>query len=561
MTAPKLPQVAACFLVNFDTTQGYRLAWSRADNNLDLTGVDYKGLPSGLHESENDTIFILHKQNSTLYYGVCKFFQNLADFDASDHVDRGDVKMYALGVLCTPSALGARRGRASQFANNGWEFIDLLDSTLRQWVTREDVHDFGAFDALYEQLVATAAPVAKRVVENHPLSSLPLFLRTLGPLCFCLYKQALLRKRILFLQQHHDSVTNFDLGAFTYVLSLISIVPEDLNLPRLTNQRAAAAADKNSSVPLYSVGLQDLERGQLGAAGTVCSSNDSILMYQRNVCDYVVLLPGGDIEVPRIVASASLTLGPGSSLAEGLRATLKDYYKFKIVYKSYFNRTHHCQGRSLAQHHYLGSHADDASSIRTKSSTFSSFGSHFIKLQTLADLNEQGMEPHWWLDSATTAISWREFVWSAFSWFASAGTVSEAPVEGASVGFNSAALASTPSEDPLQKGTGALDDTLRHKFVEMVNIVGNFHNLTKKWFYLINEIVLEELEYERDTNASAAAAAAKIKVQLTYQDVADMELDPYSHEDLQFVKEFVLLYWGDSVSAVDIGLGLSGICC
>ncbi len=36
-----------------------------------------------------------------------------------------------------------------------------------------------------------------------------------------------------------------------------------------------------------------------------------------------------------------------------------------------------------------------------------------------------------------------------------------------------------------------------------------------------------------------------------------MELDPYSHEDLQFVKEFVFSI-GATAFPVDIGLGLSG---
>ena len=82
-------------------------------------------------------------------------------------------------------------------------------------------------------------------------------------------------------------------------------------------------------------------------------------------------------------------------------------------------------------------------------------------------------------------------------------------------------------------------------------MVGGFHRLTKKWFYVVEEIVAEAVE-EQGEGAT---------LRLTHQDVVDMELDPYAEQDVSFIEEFVLLYWGSVVDAVEIGIGFENICC
>ena len=94
--------------------------------------------------------------------------------------------------------------------------------------------------------------------------------------------------------------------------------------------------------------------------------------------------------------------------------------------------------------------------------------------------------------------------------------------------------------------------------VDLVNIVGYFHKLTKKWFYMINEAVLEVWDDQASTDDQPLTR--RICLELTYQDVVEMELDPYSNADLEFLKQFVLLYW-EVVDSVEIGMGLNSICC
>lgn len=283
-------------------------------------------------------------------------------------------------------------------------------------------------------------------------------------------------------------------------------------------------------------------------------------MYQRNIFDYATFIPCEEDNEPFIIGSKHLINNHGHTptLSDGeLKATLKDYYKFKLVYKDYFN-IHRKSGSSLQDN-------DDTSSIKTKSSSFSTrFGSQFMKLTNPKEFGEIDLEPSWWLETATSPISWREYIWSAFSWFASAGSVESSYKNGEDEceenreGIN---------EDDDNVSSGSSDE-LKKNFIELVEIIGNFHKLTKKWFYLINEVVSDVLDVELIEGTSQSLLSGnvhqlekKIKIELTYQDIIDMELDPYSHEDLEFVKQFVLLYWNETVESVEIGLGLSGICC
>lgn len=49
-----LPPIAALFLVVFDKRVGYKIAWERSTKGLELAGVEYRSLASGLHNVETD---------------------------------------------------------------------------------------------------------------------------------------------------------------------------------------------------------------------------------------------------------------------------------------------------------------------------------------------------------------------------------------------------------------------------------------------------------------------------------------------------------------------------
>lgn len=443
MTRPPVP--ASLFLAQFDARKGYEMVWYRG---IDPAGLEYKALPSGIHNYEATTIYLTHKN----YFGSARYRQ--VNLNAAGQNDRALVKMCSLGVLCE-----AKKG---EFGGIGWEFADAIDEALVEFLSTEKD---SVLEKLWDKLSGTHLDLRRQlqVMAHHPLSQLPLVFSVVGPLFFSLHKAALLRKRILIFGPPLEG------GALAYLLAVTSLVPEgDLSyaesgaLPR----------------PLYTVTLHDMD-GDFQTPYIATTSDD--ILRQHKIFDYMVDI-GEECEVNNST----------------VKATFNDYGKFVKVY------------RRLPV-------TDDASSIQTSSSVFST-----VRMEPMDAVSG---EPAWWL-RATSPMLWREYIWLAFSWFASAGTTNRRATE---QGFGESAR------------EGA-------QFAHLAQLVGQFHRLTKKWFAVVEEIVAEVAEDE------------KVVLELTYQDVVDMELDPYSEQDLEFVREFVLMYWHKHVKAVEVGVGVR-LCC
>lgn len=543
----KPSKIIAIFLIKFDVKYGYKLVWSKQSDSkasINLDGLDYKVFPSGLQEHESNTVLISHKDGDTIYYGLGRFRQKAINSDESNQINRDNVHMYSIGILCEPTVNLA--WKSNEFLSNGWEHINNLDEALLKFINAGDYNNFTVFEDIFNNVDNNHLRVGNTSgpINNHPLNKLPLMFQSLGPLVFTLYKQALLRKNILIFHQNHSKLDNFSLGSFTYLLSLLSVVPADTERYNDTILY---------SQPIYSIGLNDLGTSLMASRAAIATTNDDILMYQKGVYDYAVFLPNGEYNNTFILKADTLVndiKNPLDCMNQRVKATRKDYHKFKLVFKQ------------LSTKNRGNMSTDDLASIKTTNSNISSrgWGSGLSKDDTFLE-----GEPSWWLDLATSPISWREYIWSAFSWFASAGTVSEDsnPLE-------------TNDEQPTKSLNNECpvlnEEDSKRNLIQLVDIVGQFHKLTKKWFHLINEIVLEETENhqshaldnnreDQDLLLNRENNPDKVNIEMTYQDIIDMELDPYSEQDLHFVKEFILLYWGSSVDSVEIGIGLNGICC
>ncbi|KAG2736847.1 hypothetical protein G9P44_000937 [Scheffersomyces stipitis] len=662
------------FLVQFEVRTGYEIVWSKSViDGYDFSGLDFKVLPSGIHEFDKATVLVSHLHSDKVYYGLGTFRQHIVgqnqprqnnqndEIDgqiqievhsendttknendennnndgvdsktvnrknsANGPVDRSTVKVYSLGIICDPATKesGSRSGSGSgsgfgsvgsktmtpltsdsitrsseswkpnEFISNGWEYIEVLDSTLVHFLQTEQYDNFDIFNQLYDRIVVQKLssephlPVSSSSsrflsnssvkltpnVHHHLLTKLPQMFKTVGPFIFALYKQSLLRKRIIFFAKNHrhhlldkesiendsDSVENdiyFNHSAFTYLLSLISVIPHDI-------ETVSKDEKKHSySQPIYNIGLNDLDSDDLlKTSGYIASTSDDILMFQRDLYDIGVIL---DDSVTVYNHSDIKDMNIDDS--KRIRATIKDYKKFKLIYKPIS-----CSRQDDTHHTIFTNNTnistDDLNSLYTAASVETSANPDEYD-DILADSGSVYVdEPKWWLDYATEPISWRESIWQAFSWFASAGQVDS----------DSAADTAT-SATSLRKTN--LD------LFELIKTIGYFHKLTKKWFYLVNEIITEQLddlvpqgeslhgrpevecphgEDDDEVNTSllsSLTSSSKIRVELTYQDIVDMELDPYSEADLQFVREFVLLYWGSVVDSVEIGIGFTSICC
>lgn len=510
------PKAVCVFLVKFDRRQGYELAWSKSSNDFSVKGLEYKAFPSGVHLYEENTVYLCQEHDNTDFYGLARFRQ--LNLNSGSENDRSKVKMYSLGVFMEPLK---NQWQPNNFGNIGWEHFEAIDETLLAYLGDEKEE---LLEELYNKVTGNGHLDVRKTPTNpiahHPLFKLPTLLSAVGPLIFPIFKAALLRQRILVINHSSQSGdllhegNNRDyatVGALVYLITVISAIPQDV---------VGNFGKKLFSKPLYSIGLHDLDSEALQTPGYIGSTSDEIMKLQKNLYELAVLMPTSDFDLCELAAGDSPQ-----------KATFNDYTKFLKL----FEKLPLVNG---------GTNNDDLSSIRTSTSFLSNFrfGS--------ADDALAPYEPQWWRRQATTPMSWREYLWLAFAWFASAGTTNRSATE---------QCLDTLEEEPL------VDRSAKRQFTDLTQIVGQFHRLAKKWFLLVDEIVSETLEdngYERRSSLQLEAPLErKVTLELAIQDIVDMELDPYSDQDLEFVKSFTLLYWGHAVEEVEIGLGLHGFCC
>ncbi|KAG7195482.1 uncharacterized protein KQ657_003245 [Scheffersomyces spartinae] len=578
-----IPSKVVClFLVQFDVKVGYKLVWSKSTKEDFLTdttssNIEYKVLPSGLQEVSSSTILISHEYKGKLYFGLSQFHQNEDELQVATGgagVDRTQVKMFALGVICDNEQ---DSWKPNEFLHVGWEYGLLLKDKLLALFASTDDDGSGALNdankSLLEQLYLTLTTTGDTSVSNnsyesqyHPLKQLPQYFRILGPLVYQVYKQALLRKKILVVNHHHENM-NYTICAFNYIISLCSVIPFDVQaqlkqtIEKYTKGDPASARTINAefySTPLYNIGLHDIP-SLPHHPGYIALTNDEMMMYQRGVFDILVYL---DQEYPKIIlcdAISNMTL-PGAS--QYLKASHHEYEDYLAVFQ-------HINSGSV-------------------------------------------LEPQlWWSQDATQSIGWQEYIWSAFSWFASAGQEqpgneqycplmkdsedgdaveereegdADADADTESIDDDAQdATATTDVPEPAEINTGSSGSTgttlvgepmepphlIPLNDLSIVDLIGRFHKRTRRLFYYINEIVMETIEYQLqgddvgsyDANNTLHQLNSRVVIELTYQDVHEAGFDPYMALELEFLRQFVLLYWEPLVLDVEIGLGVQGICC
>ncbi|CAH6722145.1 uncharacterized protein Anr2p [[Candida] jaroonii] len=368
----------------------------------------------------------------------------------------------------------------NSFISNGFQYVPCLDDLLSDYINGNDRLTVPEFK--FEDIRP------RKFVS--PLLSLPSFLNRFGPLIFRIFKLSLLRKNIIIVNKSKRD--NYELAIFTYLISIISLIPSmkiDVKQPHY-------------SQPLYNISLNDIEKLP---PHYIAVTNDEIILNQP-VYDIAIIID----ETPKIMTYESIRSGKNIIS----KATYNDYLKFKVIYEEL---------------------KDDAASIANSSSSIN-----------LSQVNNTrwGYETSWW--DNVTPVSWTQYIWSAFSWFASAGQMNDDVVDRVVTREDT-----VPSiEHPVINHRGSFNSQLSQltmfegDVLEFVEIVGFFHKLTKKWIYLINEIVMDELYHG--------------EVEINYSDLVDLELDPYSEGDIEFLKEFVMNYW--DVDSVEISSGLKFFC-
>ncbi|MCH0630030.1 DUF2347 domain-containing protein [Kocuria palustris] len=506
-------KVVAVFLAQFDVKKGYTMVWQKSqDPHLVMEGLDYKVLPLGIHEFEKTSVVFSvekTKHKGQFYYGVARFQQLIVDNDTSD---RKNVLMYLLGVVCDPHST---QWQPNQFIEMGWEYIDVLSGAVSKF---EHDRDHQELDKVYDKLTGLTLPgqnldLAKTAVKHHMLTQLPNFISKVGPLVFPLFKHALLRHQILFFNnENHQRPGNdyYLIYAYDYILSLISVVPHDV-------KAVGQSVEAYYLPPLYNVGLN---QEFWHVPGYIATTNDDILMYNKSASDVVVLLNGNEHALMYLLKDTT-----GNQLGPVQRALRRDRSKLR---------------RLVANSEPAESNLSNTDDLRLIHSLMSSYDENDTELQVVGRFPcLDKSEPAWWLLEACHPMLWRELLWQAWSWFALAGR-----------GVN---------DGDDERGFEDRDVGCSVDFLQLVAIVGYFHGLTRRYFALINEIIAEQLSLEGIDSVSQLQN--KISITVTYQDLIDMDLDPYSNDDHEFIENFVLKYFSHVVSEVEVGMVFANICC
>lgn len=187
----------------------YTIAWKESHPGTDLDGVEYQCLPSGLHSVREDLVYFVHGK----YAGVSAFVQEDAD------KEHRNASFVAVGAL-VPLSYG-RLGKSWEHAE---DLRRLARITVKDLENKEQLEDFWKKHGRSLASSGTSSPTAKRISlpgslkrkralsdstgaftadqsmpRDHPALSMTALITTFGPLIFPLYREALLRRRILLL--------------------------------------------------------------------------------------------------------------------------------------------------------------------------------------------------------------------------------------------------------------------------------------------------------------------------------------------------------------------------
>ncbi|KIW11715.1 hypothetical protein PV08_11017 [Exophiala spinifera] len=532
---PPIPPIAALFLVNFDHRKGYTLGWHRTIENVQIEGVvEFKSLPSGLHNVEEDLVYFIHDD----YAGLSAFVKK------ADEESERSARMAAVGVL-VPLEQG-RIGRSwrhaislQQLARD--QITDLKNTALlEEYWNRHKLQPDGSSTkspadangqrsngyrkARSMSTATTFMPAQHKLMPHHPAATLLDAFRTFGPLLFPVYRAALLRKRILIVT---DTPVEFCCN-LVYNISILSSASESA-----LSQLQSSAVPEPWLKPLYTVGVLDIPQLEETRRWIACTTDD-VLSTKPNLYDVLVFMPLAGSEhaspkaFPRIVHSTpqlSKTF-PSTSI----KASERDFSRFVHLQQALhrYPRCHIGAGDTDEEQN------DDAASVSSHSSAYFD--------------NKAVIEP----------ASWSKVAYTSLVWWASAG--------------DRRAGLTDAEEGECEQDLSLLQDEGDDQTQE-VALVAYFHRMTERLFGTVaaavartdGEEVHEEYHDQIDGDEDALGESTidhqtgsgdqeteqllstkdgEPEIEITQEDMAAMGLDSWSTSDKRFVEEFIQIWWG-----------------
>ncbi|KAK5111456.1 hypothetical protein LTR62_004908 [Meristemomyces frigidus] len=521
------------------TFTSYTIAWQCSIPGLDLSGVEYKSLPSGLHGVQSDLIYYIHDRQ---YAGISAFAQEAADkvhrnasfcavgalvaLDSNDGLSKSwehavELQILAKGLL--------KRGDDKRALELYWEKHRLdsdkakeaeIEDALRRRTKSEDRRESGRSDVnpglcvnallakrsksldrggLDRSGVNTRSSEGRGWYADHPGLRVNALLDTFGPLIFPLHRAALLRQRILMLgappvQHSCNAIHN---------LTLLSSIPKaDVTSIQLNMPEKAAI-----SRPLFSVGITDIP-ALASDNGWIATTTDDILGDKHMLYDLLVEL------VPS--ANGVKQKWPRLRTAEGkvIKASQRDFRRYQRLQRE-LQKVREDPPDLVVGNMY----AEETASLLKRALGADDFEKDVSEI----------VEP----------LGWTAAAYSAALWCTSAG-ISQLEAE-------------TEEEEQLERDL--LEDAPRNAHVRQIT-EAKVTPILDSYFRALNTHLVTTLAdliaAADDDPARAGEGAAEDVVCISADDVRGLGLDPWNENDRLFITQMVRKYFA---SDAEVGAG------
>jgi len=240
-------------LAKFDVRVGNQVVWtSEPTDHASLPGIEFKMIPSGLHDRTRETI-----------YFVCGSWHGVARYEArvaGNARTAESARMFSLAAL-VPMREDLPWGLEPFLAMELRRFLDLGASTDPQSPSAK--------------ALPTWAPL-RADPRTHPVLAAAAFLRAYGPMVFELWKSGLSRTRTLLAPIPGQSIRA--MGQFTYLAAQISALPADV--------AGLVPVHKHPIPLLYNVAVSDLQRLQSAESFWATTTDGLLLTPSRDACDF-----------------------------------------------------------------------------------------------------------------------------------------------------------------------------------------------------------------------------------------------------------------------------------
>lgn len=182
----------------------YTITWQESSPGVDLVGVEFKSLPSGIHQVESDEVYFSHGQ----YVGLTSYTRS-----ASTSEQR-NAAFFGVGILVEPipDRLGGiwkhvttLQGLSRDLAHDKSDRALLQKFWTAHQLRRTDKARYSSITSntdlplLEDELVYTKPNLNEPSESTHPIRALKEMIRTFRALTFPLHRKALLRRRIILL--------------------------------------------------------------------------------------------------------------------------------------------------------------------------------------------------------------------------------------------------------------------------------------------------------------------------------------------------------------------------